>query len=397
MKKVLLLLLVVTFIAAFSYSQSITVTNPKSGDVWCKGKKFTITWTKNGNMNSTVKIRLMKNGTKLLGITDATPNDKEYVWTVPTNIADGTYQIRVKTVDNQVSDDSDFFQISSCFANPVLERDILAGMDLTELAIYMHGPGPRIKNFGEIRSKLEKANFRYPVTLKLYKGNKEIANLGTFRPVVMRGRVSFNTMPASLDLNLSPRVREMMIKEPEGYRIVFFSNKEMVGELGLVIKAYRKVTGRPDLITKINPKIIKDIKAAGCPDLAVVDIKFSIVQRYSTFRGKVRISGVVKNIGKADYISRPGSQMIVLDAGDAAHPLKTVPFTNLKMGQSITISYETDWDSASPNEGEFPPTFRVYLSFDPDISMDSLKTNDDCNPSNNHMSKSGVDINKMLK
>ena len=112
-KKSLLLLFVLVFIVAVSYSQSITVTNPHSGDTWYKGQTYTIRWTKSGTMDTNVKIRLMQNGTKILGITDSTANDGTFNWPIPSNLASGTYYIRVKTVDNKVYDDGEPFTITN--------------------------------------------------------------------------------------------------------------------------------------------------------------------------------------------------------------------------------------------------------------------------------------------
>ncbi len=110
-KKIKILFILLFFISALSFAQTITVTSPHSGDTWNKGRTYTIRWTKSGTMNANVKIRLIQNGTKILGITDSTPNNGSYSWTIPANIPDGTYQIRVKTIDNAVSDDSDSFTI----------------------------------------------------------------------------------------------------------------------------------------------------------------------------------------------------------------------------------------------------------------------------------------------
>ena len=113
MKKLLMFFLIAIFIVAFSYSQSITVTSPHSGDFWEKGKTYTITWTKSGNMNANVKIRLFQGGTKVLSITNSTVNNGSYNWTIPATIPNGSYKIRVKTIDNAVYDDSDVFTIAN--------------------------------------------------------------------------------------------------------------------------------------------------------------------------------------------------------------------------------------------------------------------------------------------
>ncbi len=379
---------------------SISITHPAAGECWEKGSTHTITWTKSGSMNANVKIRLFQSSTKVLNITNSTPNNGSYPWTVPTTLSDGTYYIRVKTIDNAVFDNGGYFYIkSSCDEGSGPSFDLgrfTAALDPVELAILMHGPGPiSIGGIGSMKEVLEKQGVKIPIRVTLMRGREVVQDFGVFKPVLKRGRVFFNSMPATFSLKLTPKMKEIIGTHPEEFRLVIMSKGEVLAEKPLKLQERRRTID--SRLTTINPKIIKNIRVVGCPDPAVVDIKFSIVQRYSQFRGKVRITGVVKNVGKADYISKPGRQSIVLDAGDAAHPLKTIPFTNLKSGQSITISYELNWDSASPNEGEFPPTYRVYIVYDPDITMDSIKTNDDCNVNNNSMTKSGKAINDMLK
>ncbi len=111
-KKVVLLFLVWIFIVTFSYSQTISLISPHSGDTWYKGHSYTISWTKSGSMNVNVKIRLMQGGVKILGIVDSTANDGSYSWTIPDSLPSGNYQIRVKTIDNAVYDDGESFTIT---------------------------------------------------------------------------------------------------------------------------------------------------------------------------------------------------------------------------------------------------------------------------------------------
>ncbi len=101
------------------FSQNIKIKSPHSGDTWYKGQTYTITWTKTGTMNSNVKIRLIQNGTKILGITDLTPNNGTFNWPIPANLVSGTYYIRVKTIDNAVYDDGEEFTITNVVNPPV--------------------------------------------------------------------------------------------------------------------------------------------------------------------------------------------------------------------------------------------------------------------------------------
>ncbi len=92
---------------------SITVTSPQASANWNIESTQNITWTKTGTQNANVKLRLLQNGVKILGITDSTPNDGSYSWTIPASITPASnYVVRVKTIDNLVTDDSDLMTIS---------------------------------------------------------------------------------------------------------------------------------------------------------------------------------------------------------------------------------------------------------------------------------------------
>jgi len=94
-------------------SQSLVVASPTAGSVWEKGRAHAITWLKQGAQNANVKIALFKDASTLVQmIATATPNDGAYEWTIPSTMAVGkNYFIRVRTLDNLISDFSDRFSI----------------------------------------------------------------------------------------------------------------------------------------------------------------------------------------------------------------------------------------------------------------------------------------------
>lgn len=142
-------------------------------------------------------------------------------------------------------------------------------------------------------------------------------------------------------------------------------------------------------------KMQKDKLIKRCPDLSADRIEFGIVSKTGQFKGKVRVVGVVKNVGNKDYKSSPHQQSIVLYQGNKL--VSTKAFQNLAVNQEERIVYERDWDASSPSEGEFPPEFKLALTFDPDISMDGNLENDECNSTNNHKTRSGADINALFR
>ncbi len=153
-------------------------------------------------------------------------------------------------------------------------------------------------------------------------------------------------------------------------------------------------------IDKEKLERIKPIPPPKCPDPAVQRIDFAIVSKTSQFSGKVRITGVIKNVGLEPYISGPNQQAVYLyegPMGGKANLVATKKFQNLNPGQEVKVIYERNWHASSPAEGEFPPSYRVLISYDPDIRMDGNPKNDDCNINNNQMERSGTEINALFK
>ncbi len=107
MKKLIFFLFTFAVLSGYINSQSITVTNP-DGSVWKIGKPCEVKWTKIGVMHKYVKLRLYeKTGKdKKFDITDSTPNNGSYLWTIPGSVPEGEYVLRVKTIDNNFSDNS---------------------------------------------------------------------------------------------------------------------------------------------------------------------------------------------------------------------------------------------------------------------------------------------------
>ncbi len=193
---------------------------------------------------------------------------------------------------------------------------------------------------------------------------------------------------------------------------------KQVERKGKVIEADR-LTARKNKVIERNS--IEQSKASGpvistaaCPDPAAQGIGFTIVSRQTRFRGRVRIEGVVRNIGRAAFQSRPGQQTVQLYevgiGGGRARLVAEKSFVNLIPQLSnqtsslaalpspvVRVQYERPWDSTSPGVGEFPPSYRLVIVYDPDIRQDSNRQNDDCNMRNNSKERSGADINQLFR
>ena len=137
-----------------------------------------------------------------------------------------------------------------------------------------------------------------------------------------------------------------------------------------------------------------------CPDPAVTEIRFRIVSRTDRFRGRVEIKAVVKNLGKAAYESAPNQQSVQLyekPQGGPARMVSSRSLTRLAPGAMVGTAYTRNWYSASPSEGEFPPSYIGIITYDPDIRMDGNPRNDDCRDDNNRLERSGTAINDLLR
>jgi hypothetical protein len=160
-------------------------------------------------------------------------------------------------------------------------------------------------------------------------------------------------------------------------------------------------------VQTLKPGMVKPgLITTACPDPAAHEIRFRIVRRYTQFRGRIRITGVVKNIGGKAFIAGANQAKAYLYQLPAGVPCANATggtvvaqraIVNLAPGATIELSWERDWDSSSPSEGEFPNCYRLLITYDPDIYMDASKDNDDCNQNNNKKDRSGTEINDMLK
>lgn len=129
-------------------------------------------------------------------------------------------------------------------------------------------------------------------------------------------------------------------------------------------------------------------------DLAAESLEFS-VEKTGQFEGNVTITGVVKNMGEP-YRSNDGQQTIQLiekSAVGASTVLVSKKFKDLDAGATIEVEYVIQSWRASQ---EFPPSFILRISYDPDLYIDSNPQNDDANHDNNYIERSGQEINEQF-
>ena len=71
--------------------------------------------------------------------------------------------------------------------------------------------------------------------------------------------------------------------------------------------------------------------------------------------------------------------------------MATQSFQNLAKDAEIKTSFIREWDKSI----EFPPSYILIISYDPDIYLDGNPDNNDTNSINNKMEKSSTGINTM--
>lgn len=139
-------------------------------------------------------------------------------------------------------------------------------------------------------------------------------------------------------------------------------------------------------------------------DLEVSDITFDVTgidTDLQDFEGTVVITATVTNLGPDNYESGANQQGLILQESGNGTMLgwtteASVNFGDLAVGETVTATYTRTWDISSPAEGEFPPYYKAYISFDPDIKIDGNESNDDENTSNDELIESGEQINNMF-
>ena len=94
-----------------------------------------------------------------------------------------------------------------------------------------------------------------------------------------------------------------------------------------------------------------------CPDLQAEKIDFEIVEVKTEHHVRVRITGVVKNVGGQTFTSRANQQSVRLYL-DRTYMAAGPSFTTLAPGETVKVSYVTDFYMSN----EFPPTAKVLVS-----------------------------------
>ena len=105
---------VVTESDLFIIGKPLSLSEPKSNRTWRKGSSYKIRWLQVGDLSANLNISLLNSNHQKVadiatGLTaSASSVFNSYQWQVPTNLATGTYYIKLATSDNQISKESAF-------------------------------------------------------------------------------------------------------------------------------------------------------------------------------------------------------------------------------------------------------------------------------------------------
>jgi hypothetical protein len=140
--------------------------------------------------------------------------------------------------------------------------------------------------------------------------------------------------------------------------------------------------------------------AASIPDLVAKEIKYTLQRKDSPYTGRVKVTGVIQNVGRNPYIQAAGSAQIltISESNDSSESPALNSFrlkgrqriSNLAPGEKMEISYERNWSTSN----EFPPIYEVKISFVE--TAGGRVANPDCNTANNRIQRQGEPINALF-
>jgi hypothetical protein len=126
------------------------------------------------------------------------------------------------------------------------------------------------------------------------------------------------------------------------------------------------------------------------PDLVPEKIQLELISRTSPHRGRVRITGIVRNVGSKTFISNPALRnrsYVALQELTTARKLLVGQqyFQNLRPGQDVKVVFEKDWDTRA---SALPSKYVLLIAANADYG---------CQPhSFDSLQRSSTDINALF-
>jgi hypothetical protein len=137
-----------------------------------------------------------------------------------------------------------------------------------------------------------------------------------------------------------------------------------------------------------------------CADPAA-DIEMALISKTGPTTGRVRITGVVKNLGTATWVATSPShrlQMVLTQQDSEANPLGNpvqppIAIAQLSPGQQFRIDHQMIWDTSKSTSY---PRFIVKFSDSGRIGAYPARYHPDCRTDNNRKEVTPADINKLF-
>jgi hypothetical protein len=181
--------------------------------------------------------------------------------------------------------------------------------------------------------------------------------------------------------------REVFVARSSKCLAVVASLAGAVALFSMVVSAAEKAKSAAPAMQTAKMPPPAGLKRA-CANPAAAEIKFEVVSRdpATRWKGLVRITGLVKNIGP-----KASANVFYIQLRTPAAVLASQKVTGLAPGALAQVVKQMNWESSSPSEGEFPPKITLSIVRDIDLPLD------DCNLNDNTLERNGADINTLLK
>jgi hypothetical protein len=179
-------------------------------------------------------------------------------------------------------------------------------------------------------------------------------------------------------------------------------NNMISNKASFTLKCLRDRPEKPLPVDALSaPPNQQRMSTMSCPDPAAYDIRFQIVQRKDKYNARVRITGIIKNIGNKTFIpihNQAKAFLYEMSPGSTTGGkiLVRKVITTLTAGAELSLSCDRDWTITPTSGGELPPGCRLQILYDPDVYRDNTPSNDDCSLKNNTKVRTGSEINDMF-
>ncbi|MFP4003695.1 MAG: CARDB domain-containing protein [Alphaproteobacteria bacterium] len=147
---------------------------------------------------------------------------------------------------------------------------------------------------------------------------------------------------------------------------------------------------RPDISGPARDRINPGTLQKTCINPAIVELQVGIINKSGQYAGTIQLKAVLKNIGNADYVSRPNQQSVQFHHGGKL--IENVRFGNLAEGQVKILKARLPWNATS----EFQDTLSARIVYDPDIRNDGNPRNDDCRMGDNRKTVTPAKVNSLF-